>query len=299
MNNYCINCNRYGHINKSCSDPIISCGIICINIKQLPLQKLENFLYNKFIDISDFNYKNLIYLNKLHKYKNDIKFILIQRKHSLSYIEFIRGRYDEYDIVNLKYLFSLMSKEEVNLIKTNDFDYIWEDLWDKTAYNKIYMKELNISKTKFNYCKNNKLFDDLYTSYDTPEWGFPKGRRNKFEKNLDCAIREFEEETNYTDYKLLNRINYIEEIFNGTNKLKYKHIYYLAGSDNNISLDTHINDTYEIGNIGWYTYDETIKLLRLYDTSKIDIVNQIYFFLISVIEKQLIENKKVINDINI
>jgi hypothetical protein len=85
----------------------------------------------------------------------------------------------------------------------------------------------------------------------------------------------------------------IEEIFMGTNNLKYKHVYYLAGSDNNITPEININDTYEIGNIGWYTYDETIKLLRPYDKSKVDIVNQIYFFLISVIEKQ-----KVINDIN-
>jgi hypothetical protein len=129
MNNYCINCNKNGHINKSCTEPITSCGLICINIKKIPIQKIEHFLYNKFIDISDFNYKNLIYLNKIYKYKDDIRFLLIQRKHSLSYIEFIRGRYNEYDINNIKYLFSLMSKDEVNQIKVNNFDYIWEDLW--------------------------------------------------------------------------------------------------------------------------------------------------------------------------
>jgi ADP-ribose pyrophosphatase YjhB (NUDIX family) len=283
MNNYCTNCGKSGHNNKNCTEPITSCGIICINIKNLPIKRLETFLYNKFIDIQDFNYKNLNFLNKLYKYKDDIKFLLIQRKHSLSYIEFIRGRYNEKDINNLIYLFSLMSKSEIENIKNNEFQILWDNLWRKTARNKNFIKELNNSKIKFNYCKKNNLFDNLNTTYETPEWGFPKGRRNRFEKNLDCAIREFEEETNYNNYVLYNRINFIEEVFKGTNNIEYKHIYYLAGSDSdNIE---NINDIYEIGNIGWYTYDETIQLLRKYDTTKIDIVNQIYFFIITVLEK--------------
>jgi ADP-ribose pyrophosphatase YjhB (NUDIX family) len=291
MNNYCTNCGKSGHNNKNCTEPITSCGIICINIKNLPIKRLETFLYNKFIDIQDFNYKNLNFLNKLYKYKDGIKFLLIQRKHSLSYIEFIRGRYNEKDINNLIYLFSLMSKSEIENIKNNEFQILWDNLWRKTARNKNFIKELNNSKIKFNYCKRNNLFDNLNTTYETPEWGFPKGRRNRFEKNLDCAIREFEEETNYKNYVLYNRVNCIEEVFKGTNNIDYKHIYYLAGSDSdNIE---NINDIYEIGNIGWYTYDETIQLMRQYDITKIDIVNQIYFFIITVLEKiSLLSPKK-------
>ena len=33
------------------------------------------------------------------------------------------------------------------------------------------------------------------TKWTTPEWGFPKGRRNLKESNLDCSRREFMEET--------------------------------------------------------------------------------------------------------
>ena len=265
MNNYCTNCGKLGHNNKTCIEPITSCGIICINIKKISTQKFENFLYNKFIDIQDYNYKNLNSLNKIYKYKNDIKFLLIQRKHSLCYIEFIRGRYNEKKINNIKYLFSLMSKNEVTNIKNNEFQILWDNLWKKTAYNKNFIKELNNSKIKFNYCKKNNLFDNLITIYETPEWGFPKGRRNKYEKNLDCAIREFEEETNYKNYILYNRINYVEEIFKGTNNIDYKHVYYMAGSDDD--MIENINDTYEIGNIGWYTYEET-----LFDKSSDDVL---------------------------
>ena len=296
MNSYCINCGKSGHLNKNCIEPITSCGIICINIKNLSINQFEKYLYNKFIDIQDFNYKNLNFLNKVYKYKDDIKFLLIQRKHSLSYIEFIRGRYNENDINNLKYLFSLMSKNEVENIKSNEFQILWDNLWKKTARNKNFIKELNSSKIKFNYCKKNNLFYNLNTTYETPEWGFPKGRRNKFEKNYNCAIREFEEETNYKNYKLYNRINYIDEVFKGTNNINYKHIYYIAGSDSSDTIDIeYINNTYEIGNIGWYTYDETIILLRKYDSTKIDIVNQIYFFIISIMEinsKLVLQKKK-------
>ena len=31
-----------------------------------------------------------------------------------------------------------------------------------------------------------------------PEWGFPKGRRNYQENDIDCATREWEEETGYS-----------------------------------------------------------------------------------------------------
>ena len=280
---YCINCGKSGHNNKDCLEPIISCGVICFNIKNISVQKIENILYNKFIDIEEFNYKNLKLLNKILKYKDDVKFLLIQRKHSLSYIEFMRGRYNEKDINDLKQLFSLMSKTEVENIKKKEFQVLWDKLWNKTARSKAFLKELSNSKNKFSYCKKNNLFDELESNYETPEWGFPKGRRNRYEKNLDCAIREFEEETNYKNYTIFNRINYMEETFKGTNMIDYKHIYYFAGSDSDQIND--INDTYEVGNIGWYSYSDALKLIRKYDATKLDIINQTYFFLIYVLEK--------------
>ena len=300
MNNYCINCGKSEHNNKNCTEPITSCGIICFYIKNISVHKIENILYNKFIDIDDFNYKNFKFLNKIYKYKDDVKFLLIQRKHSLSYIEFIRGRYNEKDINKLTYICSLMSKSEIENIKNNEFQILWDNLWIKTAYSKAFLKEFSISKNKFIYCKKNNLFFDIESKYETPEWGFPKGRRNKYEKNLECAQREFIEETNYNKYILFDRINYIEEIFKGTNFIDYKHIYYFAGS--NSDKIENINDTYEVGNIGWYTYEETIKLIRPYDISKLDIVNKTYFFIISLIEKLLIyetnnSNKNILSNI--
>ena len=67
---------------------------------------------------------------------------------------------------------------------------------------------------KFNQIKEGiHLFDDTFlsleliiqnsnTSWTEPEWGFPKGRRNNNELALDCAIREFKEETGYEAKKM-------------------------------------------------------------------------------------------------
>jgi ADP-ribose pyrophosphatase YjhB (NUDIX family) len=297
FNNYCINCGKLGHNNKLCSEPIISCGIICFNISKISLFKIENFLYNKFIEIEDYNYKNLNYIKKINKYKKDIKFLLIQRKHSLSYIEFLRGRYDEKNQINIEKLFSLMSINEIKNIKDTEFQILWDNLWLKTARNKNYLKEMNVSKKKFNYIKNNNLLNNISSQYITPEWGFPKGRRNKYEKNIDCSKREFIEETNFTNFTLLDRINKVEETFVGSNNIDYKHIYYIAGAE---TTDLELlNDNYEIGNIGWFTIDEVINILRPYDITKINLINQINFFLTIVMEKVNDEKTRLKQIINI
>lgn len=283
MNIYCMNCGKSGHFTKVCTEPITSCGIICFKIDNISLSKIDKFLINKYIDIEDYNYSNLNYYNKINFHRSDIKFLMIQRKHSFSYIEFLRGKYNENDETKLNSMFELMSKSEVEEIKNNDFDYLWNKLWNKTAQSKNFIKECNISKNKFNNLKNNNLLNNLESKYDSPEWGFPKGRRNKFENNNDCANREFIEETNLTNYTLFDRIKLMEETFTGTDLNNYKHVYYIAGSE---ELDLEYSlDNYEIGNIGWFTIDEILYLLRPYNKGKINIINQIYFFLSIMTDK--------------
>jgi len=283
MNNYCINCGKSGHNSKNCMEPIISCGILCFKIDNLSLNKIDKFLFNKYINIENYNYSNFNYYNKVNFHNNNIKFLLIQRKHSLSYIEFIRGQYNEHDNSKILKMFELMSKKEVENIKNNNFTFLWDNLWKETARSKNFLKEMINSKIKFQYLKINNLFDNLNSNYDEPEWGFPKGRRNKYENNYECANREFVEETNLINYSKFDRIENIEETFIGTNQVKYKHIYYIAGS-NEENLN-YSKDNYEIGNIGWFTKDEALKLLRSYNVSKKNLINQLYFFLSIIMQK--------------
>ena len=59
--------------------------------------------------------------------------------------------------------------------------------------------------------------------YIEQEWGFPKGRKKQNETDIECALREFTEETQYKpDTITIDDYSFpYHEIFFGTNKHKY------------------------------------------------------------------------------
>jgi hypothetical protein len=180
MNNFkphlCRNCGLTGHIYKNCPHPIMSFGVICY--------KIEN---------------------------GEIKFLMIQRKDSLSFMEFMRGKYDITNLEYIKQLLLNMTINERNMIISLSFDEIWNYLWFQSE-NKNYTKEFYESKNKFNSLNDNNFLKNYITSiksiFNEQEWGFPKGRRKIKESDLDCAVREFYEETRI----LNNDIMVIDEI---------------------------------------------------------------------------------------
>lgn len=283
MNNNCLNCNKKGHNYNKCNEPITSYGIISFNIKDKIVRDINDILYNQYIDIYDYNYKNINNIHSIKNYYNDIKLLMIRRKHSLTYIEFIRGRYSTID--SIKKLLMLMSKEENNFIKNNTFDYLWNNLWMTTAHNKLYKKEYTISKSKFIILQFNNfynLLDTSVSSFNEPEWCFPKGRRNINENNIDCAIREFKEETTQDATNILTQIKLINENYIGSNNINYKNVYYFNYSDN--IFTNYINEnSYEVSDIKWLTIPECLEKIRPYDTIKHDIINSVYFFLVNLI----------------
>jgi len=302
--NYCINCNKCGHNSKECTEPIYSYGIICMKIDDTIIPSpllIENYLINKIIDIDEYNLLNLSNLTKIDSYKDKIKFLLIQRKHSFSYVEFIRGKYDETNIKSYEKLLNLMSPYEIEQIINNDFETLWNELWQKTAKNKAFQKEFEISQKKFNLIKtSNNLLDliNFKKLYETPEWGFPKGRRDKNEKNLDCALREFKEETgiNQDNYIILNRLNTIEETVIGLEKSIFKLVYYIGLSYEETKLEMITeHQKYEIGDMKWMTYEEILPIIREYYNEKIKIIHKVFFMMINIIENIYQEKELQLN----
>ena len=301
---YCNNCGKFGHLFKNCNDPVTSLGIICVKLDGIDNQddiidNLQERLsypdekYSETVNIRRINSRNYNYLHYLKQYKSKIKFLLIRRKHTLGFIEFVRGRYDVNDEQHLIALFQQMTLEETKSIGTQTLEVLWKNLWKVTYNNKVFEKELNISTTKFNLLKAGvdlKHNLDYYLKnikpvFNEPEWGFPKGRRNYYENNIVCAKREFQEETNYDEetYSVLNKLMPVEETFNGTNGVLYKHIYYLAVSNAGESpgIDPKNKIQFEeIGGIGWFTYDEARQLLRPYHTKKKYLLMEVLMFII-------------------
>ena len=266
-----------------------SYGIISFYIDKsidISLNKINFYLLNKYLTITNFNYKNLSNIQFLSNYYDKIKILMIRRRHSLNYVQFIRGKYNINNKENINKLFQLMTLNENELIQNNSFDFLWNELWKNNAQNDDYKKEYLISENKFNILKKKKFYNLLLipSKYKEPEWEFPKGKKNYNEDNLTCAIREFIEETNITIDKIniLKNINCIEEKYKGTNNKYYKHLYYMAISPNEFELNT-IENIYEVGDIQWLTIKEALSKIRNYYINKINLIHEIYFFILNLI----------------
>ena len=287
----CNNCGKFGHTQKQCTEPITSIGIICIKINNNNIIKCTNKLVHH--DVFDINQNIVIDIENTNPVTSNetIDYLIIRRKHSLGYIEFIRGRYSLSKYDTIYHLIHQMTPEEINHIKTKEFKDLWEEVWKKTSYNKLYLKEMEDSMEKFNKLKAEKFFEsNLKNDYDDPEWGFPKGRRNPNEKNLKCALREFWEETGIVKNNLivLNKLFPLQEVFYGTNGVLYKHIYYIAiyNSTEEIGLNKiHEDQLTEIGDIKWKSIQECLKVFRPYHEEKKKVLVSLHNYLMNIIAK--------------
>ena len=225
------------------------------------------------------------------KYMNNIKFLLIQRRHSIGFMDFIRGKYKIDNIEQINSLFQYMHQNEINLIKTLEFEDLWKEIWNNDETKINLKKDFTIAKEKFIELKTSTKLDlnlEFYLNnieplYSFLEWGYPKGRKDKNESTLDCAVREFYEETNIDikKIKIINEIEPIEENLIGTNGIPYRHIYYIAETTEHINLENKNNN--EIGNLGFFSYDEAQNFLRDYHVEKKQILEQIFMYYLEIL----------------
>ena len=215
------------------------------------------------------------------------KVLLVQRRNTIGMIEFIRGKYDATNFDYIIKLFNMMTFDEKRLLREYDsFDMIRTLIGLKRENN--YKTEYESSKLKFNSLKKhnlgdqvNLLLDKSYTKWTSPEWGIPKGRRNIKEYDIECAIREFVEETGikYKNINVYRNIKPIEELYNGINGIVYKHIYFIANikdtpeaNENVIHVEKggYLNN--EISNVKLFSLTESHKLIRPYYVSKLNAI---------------------------
>tara|TARA_A100001015_G_scaffold321386_1_gene451862 strand:+ start:2633 stop:3421 length:789 start_codon:yes stop_codon:yes gene_type:complete len=247
---YCNNCGKSGHILNQCKMPITSIGMIAF------------------------------------RKKNDkYEFLMICRKETLGYMDFIRGKYS---LNNKNYIMNMinqMTLHEKSMLLNNDFRTLWKNIWneDKTQYK----QEYNTSHEKFMMLKEGITINDESYNLDMlikesnsewvePEWGFPKGRRNLHEKDYDCALREFCEETGYNSSQIQNIQNVmpIFELFTGSNYKSYKHKYFLVYMKNNCKSSGFQES--EVSNMKWMTIDECLTNIRDYNLEKIQMITKIH-----------------------
>ncbi len=179
-----------------------------------------------------------------------------------------------------------MSSDEINMIQNHDFKKLWYDLWLKNAFKKKYSEEMKLSNIKFNHLKQLNILKNIKTEYNSTEWEIPKGRKNSNETNLNCAIREFKEETSLLpdDYNIISCLDPIHDVFVGTNDKNYRHVFYTAIYNNNYDIDNNFSNNNEIEEIRWCKWSELNDLIRPYNSNKINILTSIFLFILNICE---------------
>lgn len=254
----CVNCGKLGHSFRDCTSPIMSFGIIAI------------------------------------KYVGNVPyFLLIRRRDSMSFVEFLRGKYKMDNSEYIQVLINGMTSEEHARLRTKSFDELWNGLWN-SQHTRQFRNEYDVAKRTFLNLKNtgdvygrllNQYIEECSTHWETPEWGFPKGRRTLHESEKACAIREFIEETSlHTEsIRLLDEPPYIEEYI-GTNGIPYKQVYFLgacvASTIAELQTSNHVMSR-EVGDIGWFTFEEAYSHIRTTNKEKRKLLEILHTKLVS------------------
>lgn len=252
----CANCGGLGHVYRICNHPITSFGVICYRLRA-PGAAPE--------------------------------YMLVQRKDSLSYVEFVRGKYSLQNRGYILKLLANMTHAERERLRGSSFDQLWYGFW-QTDHSRTFMKEYEQSSARYETLRRGYLLRsagpeppqlvhfDLQSAlaasapprYDETEWGFPKGRRNINESDLRCACREFREETgvDVSDIHIMSHVKPFEEIFTGSNKVRYRHVYYLAHLKQRAAQAASpcrapdAMQMREISTVGWFDYDGVCERIR-------------------------------------
>lgn len=253
---YCNNCGKQGHLYHNCKMPITSIGIVVFRVNK----------------------------------QNNIEYLMICRKDTLGYIDFMRGKYSIFNRDYIMNMLKQMTVEEKNNLINCSFDELWKNVWGNENVSNQYKVEEIISREKYNSLKNgimnkneyynlSQLIDESYNFeiWHEPEWGFPKGRRNYQENDYECAIREFGEETglNIKKIKIIQNLLPFEEIFTGSNYKSYKHKYFISyiPYEDSVAIDNF--EPSEVSKMEWKTYEECLEMIRIYNLEKKRLIGNI------------------------
>ena len=253
----CSNCGERGHVFRVCTHPVSSYGILCFRIVESASGVKPEYL-------------------------------MVQRKDSLGFVEFVRGKYNVDDDDYIGALFSNMTRDERTRVSNAEtLDVLWSHLWrekEDTAWQHKtgFFKDLEDARRKFETIRSKigTLMESYPNELPETEWGLCKGRRSANETNLECALREFGEESglNPRHLKLMRDSCTVEEMFRGSNGVWYRHIYYVAKATAKL-LGTRVkvpHSNREIRACEWYDIEECLKRIRPVYTQRRTIMMQVH-----------------------
>ncbi len=231
--------------------------------------------------------------------KKEVKILMVKRRYTYAYFSFVFGHYKKYNKKRIQHLFDNMAfGEKIDILSMN-FSNIWYRIWlcepeknyDKYKQNvatEMQMKNLTYyfrKKAKFESVfmrDGGKLLRRLInnsTNSSTP-WEIPKGKADTSELDLNCGMRELEEEAGVSPdkYTILWDVKPIMSSHKDDN-IVYRSNYYVAyfNNTNNSNWEPKVKFTSaqqlaEVEQVQWVSSDE-LKFLNLNENSKKRLTN--------------------------
>lgn len=187
--------------------------------------------------------------------------LLICKRFTYAYNSFVYAKYNSNDNAALITLFNGMTVDEKLDILSLNFMQIWYRVWLNSPRNTTYYVDKNKFETTFLPDGGARLKKLISRSTSVNKiWEIPKGRkRGPNETDLQCAIREFTEETGVAKklYKVFPWAKRTYSYLDGGTR--YMNTYYIAFTKHNFeprinfSLQDQID---EICDIKWMNIDE-------------------------------------------
>ena len=293
----CKNCFKKGHCIDDCTKTINSYGIILYttihinkeigtiptptpiptpipNIKSNPeITTVLSSLPQNTESIGTSSVHNKISIpQKLYKY------LMIKRKHSLGYVSIVCGKYCSNTSSQLQSFVDKMTNYEKDLILNNTFEENWNYLWGGEYRQSNSKKQHSKEKYELNIDNIAVLIHISETSWKEPEWEFPKGRKNYVETEIDCAIREFEEETGISQHNIsiITNLQPFQEIYTSFNNKRYNNTYFIAKLNVDDSEIELLNfQAEEVSQLEWKTMGECLDHIRYYNTEKKELIMKV------------------------
>ena len=273
--------------------------------------ELEDYHENEYVQDDKDNDKDKDTEKELKKLINTYKVVLVQRRNTIGFIEFMRGKYEVDNHEYIIKLFNMLSFDEKRILREYEaFDAIRKIIG--LGRENIYKREYDDSKAKFEALRNHedgnmifKLLDRSITRWNSPEWGVPKGRRKVWmphgfgangangsssvgnggcgEIDIDCAVREFVEETGikYKNLVVYRNVKPLEELYKGINGVLYKHVYYLAMVKDTEEAQANVENVerggqynFEVSNVKCFGLSECHRIIRPYYVSKLNVIKK-------------------------
>lgn len=196
---------------------------------------------------------------------NRMEILLVRKRCTYEYSSFVLGRYNRKDTSILTKMFNNMTFEEKLTILSFNFDQMWYRLFLDTSEKLEFYRK---AKIKFDilmvHCGTKQLTGLINCSTNNVTgWEIPKGRFEQNEFELDCAIREFEEETGIAkkNYRFIPDFKRTYSFY--ADRVNYVYVYYMAllCKPCNIKVKiTNFEQICEISDIKWMTKEKIIDL---------------------------------------